>query len=222
MKCPLLKKEKGKWLRKNIMQSDKDEKLGFTKHGESVKNRFKDIKTHFFKSFSTKEEAENFLSQNNNDRSVANPNARKKVPLYSEIKSEFIAYVDGSYHNGAYSYGCVIFDGKEMKEFSKSYQNGKDAEMHNVAGELEGAKRAIDYAIKENAASIDIYYDYQGIESWANGFWKTNKPATKAYAAYVKEARTRLEIRFHKVKGHSGDIWNEKADQLAKKALGLC
>lgn len=27
------------------MQSDKDEKLGFTKHGESVKNRFKDIKT---------------------------------------------------------------------------------------------------------------------------------------------------------------------------------
>ena len=56
--------------------------------------------------------------------------------------------------------------------------------MHNVAGELEGAKRAIDYAIKENAASIDIYYDYQGIESWANGFWKTNKPATKAYAAY--------------------------------------
>lgn len=34
--------------------------------------------------------------------------------------------------------------------------------------------------------------------------------------------RTRLEIRFHKVKGHSGDIWNEKADQLAKKALGLC
>lgn len=44
-----------------------------------------------------------------------------------------------------------------MKEFSKSYQNGKDAEMHNVAGELEGAKRAIDYAIKENAASIDIY-----------------------------------------------------------------
>lgn len=48
----------------------------------------------------------------------------------------------------------MIFDGKE---FSKSYQNGKDAEMHNVAGELEGAKRAIDYAIKENAASIDIY-----------------------------------------------------------------
>ena len=43
----------------------------------------------------------------------------EKVPLYSEIKSEFIAYVDGSYHNGAYSYGCVIFDGKEMKRIFK-------------------------------------------------------------------------------------------------------
>lgn len=219
---PPVEKGERKMAKKKYYAVRQGRKTGIYQTWGECKEQVQGYKNSIFKSFSTKEEAENFLSQNNNDRPVANPNARKKVPLYSEIKSEFIAYVDGSYHNGAYSYGCVIFDGKEMKEFSKSYQNGKDAEMHNVAGELEGAKRAIDYAIKENAASIDIYYDYQGIESWANGFWKTNKPATKAYAAYVKEARTRLEIRFHKVKGHSGDIWNEKADQLAKKALGLC
>lgn len=190
-------------------------KPGIYQTWNECKEQVQGYKNAIFKGFQTKEEAEEFLTDKKIQRSSS---------VYSplpELKPELIAYVDGSYYNSTYSYGCVIFDGKEMKEFSKSYQNGKDAEMHNVAGELEGAKKAIDYAIKENAASIDIYYDYQGIESWANGFWKTNKPATKAYAAYVKEARKRLEIRFHKVKGHSGDIWNEKADQLAKEALGL-
>jgi ribonuclease HI len=30
-----------------------------------------------------------------------------------------------------------------------------------------------------------------------------------------------LDIQFYKVKGHSGDMYNELADQLAKAALGI-
>lgn len=65
MKCPLLKKEKGR-------------KTGIYQTWEEYKEQIQGYKNSIFKSFSTKEEAENFLSQNNNYRSVANPNARKK------------------------------------------------------------------------------------------------------------------------------------------------
>ena len=41
------------------------------------------------------------------------------------------------------------------------------------------------------------------------------------YKACYDSIKDRLEIHFVKVKGHSGDMYNEMADQLAKKALGL-
>ena len=32
---------------------------------------------------------------------------------------------------------------------------------------------------------ICIYYDYEGIEKWANGLWKANKIGTQAYQKKV-------------------------------------
>ena len=55
---------------------------------------------------------------------------------------------------------------------------------------------------------------------WATGLWKANKPGTQAYAALCKQAMERLQLSFVKVKGHSGNQWNDLADQLARRALG--
>lgn len=167
-----------------------------------------------FKGFSTLEEAEVFVNNCNSNRQVP----RKDQ---SRICRELVAYVDGSYLDGAFSYGCVIFDGENIKEFKESFIKHPDSSMRNVAGELKGARKAIQYALETNATSLDIYYDYQGIESWANKTWKANLVATKSYRNYVEKAREKLTINFHKVKGHSGDKWNERADQLAKEALGI-
>ena len=54
------------------------------------------------------------------------------------------------------------------------------------------------------------------------GEWKANKEGTKAYRDFYQQAARRMEIRFVKVKGHSGDRYNDMADNLAKKALGIC
>ena len=84
-----------------------------------------------------------------------------------------------------------------------------------------GAVTVIAYGLEKGIAAIDMYQDYEGVARWALGDWKTNKEGTKKYAEYCKKASESLTIRYVKVKGHSGDKYNDEADMLAKKALGI-
>ena len=132
-----------------------------------------------------------------------------------------VAYVDGSYINGEFSYGAVIgHDGKLVK-LSKRMTDPDLATMHNVAGEIKGAEAAIQYAVEHNCKEIWIYYDYSGIEMWATGEWKAKKEGTQTYKTFCDNMRNKIDIHFVKVKGHSGDKYNDMADTLAKQALGL-
>lgn len=160
-----------------------------------------------YKSFKTKEEALEFLKD-------------KKVK-----RNHFglIAYVDGSFNikTKEYGYGCIILEGQQV--ICQFYDKGNDlnyASMRNVAGEILGSLKAIEYAI-EQQKSICIYYDYEGIEKWANKEWKANKPGTIDYALKIEQYRKIIDIDFIKVLAHSGDYYNEMADKLAKKAVGI-
>ena len=53
----------------------------------------------------------------------------------------------------------------------------------------------------------------------ADDEWKANLDMTKAYKSYIRECRKNMRINFVKVKGHSGDKYNDMADALAKAAL---
>lgn len=138
-------------------------------------------------------------------------------------ESALIAYVDGSYDQSTrrFSYGMVILEDGEEKTFSKSFVDPSLAGMRNVAGEIMGARAAMEYAIANNKKKLVIYHDYEGIAKWPLGLWKANKEGTIAYKAYFDEAKKKVSIRFEKVTGHSGDKYNDYADRLAKQALGL-
>lgn len=84
-----------------------------------------------------------------------------------------------------------------------------------------GSQKAILWALENGYKKITIYYDYEGIEKWANGIWKANKPGTQRYKAFIAEKRQEIEIAFRKVAAHTGVKYNEMADQLAKQALGI-
>ena len=69
--------------------------------------------------------------------------------------------------------------------------------------------------------SVTIYHDYEGVAKWATGEWKAKKPGTNAYREFCAAAAKHIRFRFVKVKGHSGDKYNDLADRLAKDALGI-
>ena len=46
--------------------------------------------------------------------------------------------------------------------------------IRNIAGELAGAKAAINKAISLGLKEITILYDYMGIEKWASKEWTAN------------------------------------------------
>ena len=93
--------------------------------------------------------------------------------------------------------------------------------MRNVAGEIYGSMAAMKYALEKGIKKLSIYYDYMGIAKWCTGAWKANKTGTRAYQAFYQEVIKKVQVHFVKVKGHSNDKYNDRADHLAKSALGI-
>ncbi len=150
-------------------------------------------------------------------------NPQSPAPAALPESAPAVAYVDGCYHVGTreYSYGAVLFyQGKET-HFSAKFADREMALMRNVAGEIEGAMCAMRYCVEHSIPQLELYYDYEGIEKWCTGAWQAKKEGTIAYRAYYKEIQPVLHVCFHKVKGHTGDRYNELADELAKAALGI-
>ena len=179
---------------------------------EDCKKQVIGYKGAIYKSFFTYEDAKNFL-ENNEDGAISKETAQNKA----------IAYVDGSYNivTSEYSYGVVIFYNGQEYQFNQKFDDEKLREMRNVAGEIEGAKKAMSFCLENNIEKLDIYYDYQGIESWATGVWKTNKDGTSNYKKYYDDIKDKVKVTFNKVKAHSNNKYNDIADKLAKSALGM-
>ncbi|MCI9564787.1 MAG: RNase H [Eubacterium sp.] len=142
-------------------------------------------------------------------------------PFSTDIKA--VAYVDGSFNveTGVFGYGVVMFHNGEEIHLSDSSDDKEMASMRNVAGEIYGSMAAMEYAIEHNIKNLSIYYDYMGIAKWCTGEWKTNKPGTIAYKKYYDKIKRKVNITFYKVKGHSGDKYNNLVDKLAKKVCGI-
>ncbi|MDD7462882.1 MAG: ribonuclease H family protein [Anaerococcus sp.] len=175
---------------------------------DECKTQVHGFKGAIYKSFKNIKDAENFMDPKEEKPSIED--------------GAVIAYVDGSYREKDHIYGAgVVYMTEEgQEEFFKAYKDAY-ADHRNVAGEVKASELAIERAIEEKRKKIYIHHDYQGIASRAQGEWKTNNTLTKSYKAFIDQAKEKIEIHFIKVKGHSNDKYNDLADKLAKKAVGI-
>jgi ribonuclease HI len=174
-----------------------------------------------YKAFSAKADAKKYLNGSDDASKKEDPTAD---PMFFAKEGELTAFVDGSFdaQSGMYGFGCVMIapdgtvtekNGSGIKEEARS--------ARNVAGELLATMTATAFAMKNGYKKLKIYHDYTGIAKWYNGEWKTESFAAREYSAFMNKTRPYVEIDFVKVEAHTGVFFNERADMLAKEALGL-
>jgi len=204
--------EKGNKMAKNKFYAiRKGKKVGIFKTWDECKEQVNGFSGAEYKSFTSIEDANEYIG-----------NIEKKYDS-NELEDGIIAYVDGSYEEskGAFSYGVIILDDdKKHVEFGKS-SDSDYIEMRNVSGEILAATKAMEYVDKfhKNKRNLTIYYDYEGIEKWCTGAWEAKKDKTMEYTENYKIYSENINIRFNKVKSHSGDKYNDIVDKIAKYAL---
>lgn len=137
-------------------------------------------------------------------------------------QDQLIAYVDGSYEHSLlkYAFGCIFLmpDGQVYVE-NGSGNNPESAKLRNVTGEMLGSMFAVRWAIKNGFRQIELRYDYEGVEKWVTGAWKSKTELTQKYAQSMQMWSTQIGIKFTKVAAHSNVFFNELADKQAKQAL---
>ncbi len=141
------------------------------------------------------------------------------------MSAPVVIYTDGacSGNPGPGGWGAVLRYGDTIRELK-----GGEALTTNNRMELTAATEALN-ALKrpcEVELHTDSQYVKNGLTQWIHG-WKANGWRTKDKKPVknvelwqaLDEAVKRHTIRWHWVKGHAGDEWNERADALANEGM---
>jgi len=185
---------------------------------DEAKGYVQGVKGAEYKSFPTKEQAENFLS-------TSDPLLNKSEQAYNPTALH--CYVDGSFNEEIpnYSYGLVCVKDGIVKHLDKGAGNNPEAiEMRQIGGELLGAMKSVLWAKKQGYSEVVIFHDYKGVCYHATGYWKRDNPFSETYYQWMQKfmkENPQIQISFCKVDAHTGDDFNELADGLAKEGCGL-
>lgn len=142
-------------------------------------------------------------------------------------------YVDGSYSKTepdvVYGGTVVLQDGEP--KFAQRYFCKRDAftSMNNVGGEVIasmfslGAVLSLADKCEEQDKYVYVYYDYTGVKEALpkpKGSWRNlTSPGLLFYRKTMDELFKKfpnVHVDFVKVKGHSGNRWNDVVDSIAK------
>jgi len=140
------------------------------------------------------------------------------------MKNKIKIYTDGSARGnpGPAGYGIVIIKDNKTKELGGRANHATNNQM-----EIKACIKALEY-LKKNKINddIEIYSDSKyvinGIESWIEN-WKKNGWRTagrkdvlnKELWQDLDKLNKEYKIKWNYVEGHSGDIYNDRADEIA-------
>jgi len=136
--------------------------------------------------------------------------------------SKITVYTDGacSGNPGPGGYAAVLL----YKEHEKVISGG-EAETTNNRMELKAVIEGLK-AIKNKDIPVEVFTDstyvQKGITEWIENWKKKNWKKVKNIDLWQELDREKSEfksIKFFHVKGHSGNIYNEKCDEIARQQI---
>lgn len=177
----------------------------------------KGVKGAQYKSFASMEEANEYIN-------AGKPFLKKGEDEYP--MDQLHAYVDGSYNQrtGKFSYAVVMVKDDVIVHIENgAAENNEQQSIRQIAGELLGAIKSVEYAAQNNLKEIVILHDYVGVCYHATGFWERKEESSKKYHKQINELMKEngIKVTFVKVDSHTGDLFNEVVDEFAKKAIGV-
>ena len=136
--------------------------------------------------------------------------------------AELIIYTDGSSRGnpGPGGYGIVMMYGQHVKEFSAGFRKTTNNRM-----ELLAVIIALE-SLTRKQISLKIYTDSQYVvnsveKKWLDGWLRTDfkggKKNKDLWIRYSKIAKY-FNVKFHWVKGHADNPYNNRCDLLATQA----
>lgn len=209
----------------------KGKKPGVFETWKECESNVKGFKGAIYKSFFSYEEAKQYLDSNNSSDEIRNDNELKKVIESDTLNGIVSIFVDGSYNKflQQIGYGILIINSSNKNDWIKINNKLTEKEFNqykkhlNISGEIIGTLEAIKYCVNHNLNKIKIYYDYEGIEKWANNSWDAKTPISLMYKQSLSELLKSFDmsLMFQKVKAHSDIEYNDIADSLAKQSVGI-
>ena len=176
----------------------------------------KGVKGAKYKSFESIDYAKAYLNEGNRMLKKSD----EKYP-----KDCLHAYVDGSYNSsdGRYSYGVVCVTNNVVDYIeSNAAKDTSEKNVRQIAGELKGAVRAVEYSLREKQNKIVLFHDYEGIAHHATGAWDRKEESSMQYYNEMQNLmNSGIEVIFVKVDSHTGDLFNELVDEKCKECLGI-
>lgn len=176
----------------------------------------KGVKGAKYKSFESIDDANAYLNEGNRMLKKSDENYPKDC---------LHAYVDGSYNSadGRYSYGVVCVKNNIVEYIeSKAEKGSSERNIRQIAGELKGAIKAVEYALNKGESKIVLFHDYEGIAHHATGAWERKEESSMEYFDKMQKLiNSGIEVIFVKVDSHTGDLFNELVDEKCKECLGI-
>jgi ribonuclease HI len=186
----------------------------------SCQKAVKGVSNAIYKKFSTKKDAENFITQVSAARHTAPATPVAPVgrtgATGAAVDDGITVYTDGSGSNGG-GFGVVII-----------YPNDSEKDIYKAHGKLpfDGTSQAAElYAIHVALSlledvkdkQINIYTDSQYSISSLSGYYdETKKVPNKELLSKITEQMKDKKVKFQHVSAHSGIEYNEECDRLAR------
>ncbi len=180
-----------------------------------------------YKGFPSKEEAEAWLRGAVN--SGANrPHEKKQGQPFETGDTAFdgiTIYTDGSCRGnpGPGGYGAVILDGDKRRELARGFRLTTNNRMELLACivALEALKEPSKVMLYSDSSYVVNGISKGWAKKWRANNWMRNRtdPAVNAdlWEALLNQCE-RHQVRFVWVRGHAGNIENERCDELALEA----